>query len=629
MTDNKLFTEFPPLTREQWEQFIQADLKGADYEKKLVWKTPEGFPVKPYYTEDDLTSLPFLSGMPGAFPWLRGNHMEGNPWLVQQDIWVDDPRQANEKALSLLENDVNSIRFCFSKDARGRFINETYFSILLQNIHTDCIALHFSVGNRAKDMLSLLKDHCLINQVDQQRITGTIDFNVLSHLAATGSFYESEKQDFASLVVAIQKARKHLPGMRILGIDGSIFRNGGSGIVQELAFSLSQANEYLAVLTEKGISVDDILKSFHFTFATGTSYFLEIAKLRAARLLLSRLAETWKAVEPQSSRMWIHSVTCDWNKTIYDPYVNVLRTTTEAMSAILGGTDSLTVNPFDASYKTPDEISERMARNIQLILRAEASLDRVADPAAGSYYIESLVQSVAAAAWDLFRKTETEGGFLVSMKEGKIQEQAEKFKNERLAAISTRRETILGTNQYPDFGESVSEKISEVSVFPKSHEGDHWCRPVLPTRGAQHFEQLRLKTEKQPHRPRVFMLSAGNLAMRVARANFSGNFFAAAGFGIIDKGGFETPEAGIRAAEESQADIVVICSSDEEYATIAPVVHNALAGKKLPNGKSPILVVAGAPACMEDLKARGISHFIHIRSNLLESLQQFQNELGY
>lgn len=125
------------------------------------------------------------------------------------------------------------------------------------------------------------------------------------------------------------------------------------------------------------------------------------------------------------------------------------------------------------------------------------------------------------------------------------------------------------------------------------------------------------------------MLSVGNLAMRVARANFSGNFFAAAGFGIIDQGGFETPEAGIKAAEVSQADIVVICSSDEEYVTIAPTVHNALAGKKLPNGKSPILVVAGAPACMEDLKAKGISHFIHIRSNLLETLQQFQNELGY
>jgi methylmalonyl-CoA mutase len=627
MADNKLFTEFPPVLTKQWEELIQADLKGADYDKKLVWKTMEGFSVNPYYRAEDLEPLGFLPSETNQFPYLRGTKDTGNSWDIRQDIWVDDPALSNHKALQILNSGISSLRFCFSEDARKKYINEAAFNILFEDIDLSCISLNFSVGDRAKDVLSLIKEYCIKNKIPKDKIQGSIDFDILGNLTSTGAYYQTESHDFAALVVAIQKARKHFPGIRILPVDGSIFRNAGSTLVQELAFSLAMASDYLALLIEKGLSNEDVLQSLHFTFATGPVYFMEIAKLRAARLLLSRLVEVWGADKETDARMQIHSVTCDWNKTIYDPYVNLLRATSEAMSAVLGGTQSLTVNAFDSCYKVPDDFSERIARNVQLILKEEAYFDKVADPASGSYYIENLVHSLAQAAWDLFRKIESQGGYFAALKKGFIQEQVETTVNLRFSNISTRRETLLGTNQYPNFNEQIKGAVHEELVFPKA--GDHSeIKPLHKARGAEQFERMRLRTENSQFRPRVFMFTIGSLAMRIARANFSCNFFASAGFEVIDNIGFKTVPEGVKAATAAKADIVVICSSDEEYASIVPEIYEELFQFKLPGGRSPITVVAGAPSCMDELRAKGISHFIHVRSNVLATLEQFQQELG-
>ena len=629
MDESLLFEGFPPVTPGEWDFANRADLKGADYDKKLVWKTSEGFSIKPYYTKEDLDSLPFMQDYPGEFPFRRGMKDNGNPWEIQEDIWVDDPLQANKRALELLDSGVSSIRFCFSEDARSKFLHEAAFNILLQKIHINCLPLHFAVGNRAKDVLSLLKDHAIRNQLTLADIKGSIDFNIFSHLISTGNYYESEKQDFSSLVVAVQKARKHLPGMRIIGIDGSLFRNAGAGIVQELAFALSQANEYIAIFTAKGIPVDDVLLSLHFTFAAGSSFFPEMAKLKAARLLFSKLASAWNPADLSSARMLIHSVSGNWNQTAYDPYMNILRNSTGAMSAVLGGTDSLTVKAFNASYAMPDDFSERIARNIQLVLREEAYLDRVADPAAGSYYIENLVNSMASAAWDIFRKLEAGGGYLKAVTAGILQDLVESSAKARIAQVNTRREVVLGTNQYPDFSDKARERVNEDIAYRKRADGPHVVKPLVPVRAAEEFEQLRLKTEKQPACPRVFMFTYGNLGMRIARANFACNFFAVAGFELINQIGFESLDEGISAARESHADIVVICSSDDEYASIAPYIYSHLSETILPNGRNPIIVVAGAPACMDELRDKGITRFIHMKANLLETLAQFVHDLGY
>ena len=628
MPQEKLFQEFPPISTAEWEEIIRSELKGADYEKKLIWKTREGFNVKPYYRSEDLDGLTFYRSLPGEFPFVRGNSPEYKGWKIRQNIWVDNPSEANARATALLSGGVNSLCFCFSKDAITRFLNRESFSLMLRNLPLTTIELHFAVQDRTRDALTLLKEFALDNHIDHREIHGTFDFNVLGNLTLTGKFVESEAGDWSRLIMAVQKAEKHFPGVKTIGIDGSIFRNAGSLIVQELAFSLSMACEYLSVLTSKGVSAGEVLRNLHFTFSTGPVYFLEIAKLRAARMLWALISREWDKPSGSGERMYLHSRSLLWNKTIYDPYVNMLRNTTEAMAAVIGGCDSLTILPFDACYRTPDDFSERMARNVQLILKEEASFGKVADPAAGSWFIENLTSLLAESALELFKATEARGGYLACLKSGFIQDQIAEAAGQYTSALSARKEVLVGTNQYPDAGEQVLNTISEEIAFPRPRSNHSAVRPLPSYRAAEEFEKMRLATEKSGSLPVVFLLSTGDLAMRLARANFSANFFAAAGFRIVNNAAFDNVRDGIDAALKASASIIVLCSSDEEYARLAPEAQEYLASLTPDPANRPLLVVAGAPPCMDDLRAKGITRFIHVRSNLLETLIQFQSELG-
>jgi methylmalonyl-CoA mutase len=324
--------------------------------------------------------------------------------------------------------------------------------------------------------------------------------------------------------------------------------------------------------------------------------------------------------------MTIHAVTSRWNKAMYDPYVNMLRTTTEAMSAIIAGIDSLSVGPFNEVYEKPDDFSERIARNQQLLLKEESYLDRVADPSAGSYYIESLTDSIAAEAWKLFLEVDAEGGFVEAVTRGSIQNRIAATAKKRNEDIASRRETILGVNQYPNFTENKAVEMHGNASKTKEPISGSPIVPVLkPDRAARPVEALRYKTDRYAadhKRPAAFMLTYGNLSMRIARSQFSRNFFACAGFEVIDNLGFKTAEEGVNAFLASQAEILVICSADEEYPTLAPAVKELV-------GEKGILVVAGYPKdIVDELKAKGIEHFIHVRSNLLEELSKYQELLG-
>ena len=295
------------------------------------------------------------------------------------------------------------------------------------------------------------------------------------------------------------------------------------------------------------------------------------------------------------------------------------------MSAALAGVDSMTVVPFDKAYETPNDFSERLARNQQLLLKEESHFDKVVDPAAGSYYIENLTVSIAKQAWDLFLAVEDEGGFLAAVRAGKIQEAVNASNVARHAAVAKRKEILLGTNQYPNFNELADGKQPlEAVCCCGGGEHAHTCEKDVPTltfdRAASEFEALRLQTEASGKRPKAFMLTIGNLAMRQARAQFSCNFLACAGYEVIDNLGFATVEEGIEAAMAAKADIVVLCSSDDEYAEYAVPAFKALNGRAM-------FIVAGAPACMDDLKAAGIENFIHVRVNVLETLKEYNAKL--
>ena len=324
--------------------------------------------------------------------------------------------------------------------------------------------------------------------------------------------------------------------------------------------------------------------------------------------------------------MSIHTETASWNISVYDPHVNMLRTTTESMSAVIAGVDSHLVKPFDAAFEKPGEFSERIARNQQLLLKEEVYLDRVADPAAGSYYIENLTALLVEQAWKLFLEVEEKGGFIEAVKAGFIQQRIEENAEMLNTSLATRKNSLLGTNQYPNFNERIEKYIpAEVFTATDFTEENAIVETLKPYRGSQVFEKMRKRTDdyaRENKRPSVFMFTYGNLAMRLARAQFAGNFFAVAGFDLIDNLGFKSIEEGVQAALESKAEIVVICSADDEYAEIAPKINNALKGKA-------IVVVAGYPIdIIDELKKAGLEHFIHMRSNILESLQGFQKDLN-
>ncbi|MBN2485340.1 MAG: methylmalonyl-CoA mutase small subunit [Bacteroidales bacterium] len=616
----KLFNEFPPVSTEQWEAVIQKDLKGADYEKKLIWKTLEGLRVKPYYRSEDLTGKEYLNALPGEFPYIRGNNVNSNEWEIRQDILVSDPKSANENALFILERGVTSIGFdVYCKKDQCIIKTQTDISALLKDIYIDCIGVYFLSGHNSLEVIKMLSDEVQSRKLDKTRITGAVSFDPLGCLTINGAWGKDEKSDFETIKSILEFAENNLPNYRVLSVNGQHFSNAGASVVQELGFTLSMAAEYLTRLSNMGVSVTTLAKHLQVNLGVGTNYFMEIAKVRAARFLFAKLLEAYKS---EQKTVHINSHTSQWHNTVYDPYVNVLRATTEAMSAVIGGTNSLVVKPFDKSFKKPNQFSDRIARNIQIILKEESYFDKIVDPSAGSYYIENLTDSIISEAWKLFLDIDSKGGYLQALKDGIVQKAIGESAVQGSNNIATRREILLGTNQYPNFNESILKQIDESVLASESVEIDgNVVTPIRQFRGAAEFEKLRLATEKSGQWPKVFMLTIGNLAFRKARATFSCNFFACAGYEVVDNLGFKTAEEGVKAALDAKSDIIVVCSSDDEYATIVPEVNDALKDKA-------ILVVAGAPACMDELKAKGISNFIHVKSNVLETLKDFHLKLG-
>ncbi|MDR1056300.1 MAG: methylmalonyl-CoA mutase family protein [Prevotellaceae bacterium] len=619
----KLFTEFPAVTTQRWEEVITKDLKGADYDKKLVWKTMEGFFVRPYYRIENLQSLQHLKYAPGEFPFVRGV-CTNNHWKVRQTVdATTDVKAANAKALDIMMKGVNSINF---KIDGKKGISEADFNTLMKGIAAPYVEVNFSgVKANASEVIGHLSKMAKAEAWEAGDVCASVDYDPLRRVTLMGSFPKGVNM-FEKAKSIIEKAAE-LPRFRTLAVSGYIFHNAGSTIVQELAFALAMGNEYLSKLTELGMKVDDIAGRIKFTFAVSSNYFMEIAKFRAARMLWANIVNAYGTGRDCARKMHICAVTSQWNQTVYDPYVNMLRGTTEAMSAALAGVDSLEVTPFDAAFQKPAEFSDRIARNLQSLLKEESYFDRVIDPAAGSYYIENLTASIAQEAWKLFKEVEEKGGYLEAFKGGFIQQAIAATTKKRDMNIATRREILLGTNQYPNFTEKLDPKIlansGDKSCCCRGNDTDmeKIADPIKEYRGAQAFEELRMKTEKAAKQPVAFMLTFGNLAMCRARAQFASNFFACAGFATVDNNRFSTIEEGVKTALEAKAEIVVACSSDDEYTEAVPKIAELI-------GNKAIVVVAGDPASKAELESKGITHFVNVKSNVLETLKSYQVELG-
>lgn len=611
----KLFSEFAPVSTEEWMAKITADLKGVPFEKKLVWKTGEGFNVNPFYRAEDIEGLKTTESLPGEFPYVRGTKKD-NDWKVRQNIEVCCFKGANEKALDLLTKGVTSLGFII----KGDEVNEENIATLLEGICPASVELNFNTCNcKAEKLIGILADYFKGKGVDAEKCYGSVNYDAFKKPLVKGK----ENSEWVEGAAAVLKAGQALPNYRVLAVNAFLFNNAGAYISQELGYALAWGNELMAKLTEAGFTADEVAKKIKFNLGISSNYFMEIAKLRAARWLWAEIVAAYKPACECACKMVAHAQTSEWNMTVYDAHVNLLRSQTEAMSAALAGVDSITVRPFDKIYQTPDDFSERIARNQQLLLKEECHLDKVVDPSAGSYYVEVLTNSLADVAWKLFLEVEEKGGFSVAVNAGEIQNAVNASNVARKKAVATRREILLGSNQYPNFTEVAADKIQEKGSCCCG--GGHCGEATIPaldfSRGASEFEALRMTTEKSGKTPKVFMLTIGNLAMRLARSQFSANFFGCAGYKIIDNLGFDTVEAGVEAAVKAGAEIVVLCSSDDEYAEFAPAAYKALAGRAE-------FVVAGAPACADDLKAQGIDQFVNVKSNVLETLKAFNAKLG-
>ena len=612
----KLFTEFQAPTTQEWLDKIEVDLKGADFNKKLVWRTNEGFNVQPFYRREDVLKLKTPDSLPGEFPFVRGNKKDDNTWYIRQDIVADDAAEANKKALDILNKGIDSLGFYIP----GEKVSAAFIETLLDQILCDIVEVNFHTCQRhALELAQILTAYFEKKGYDKEKVVGSIDFDPMKKMVMKGK----DTSEVLATAPQLVEALKDYPQFRCICVNTVALNNAGAYIVQELGYALAWGNEYLQQLVDAGVDVDLAAKKIKFNMGVSENYFMELAKFRAARMLWAQIVKQYEPKCDCACKMCVHAVTSEYNQTLFDSYVNLLRSQTEAMSAALAGVHSMVVTPFDVTYEAPTDFSERIARNQQLLLKEECHFNTVVDPGAGSYYVEHLTDSLAVEGWKIFLKVEEEGGFLAAVKAGTIQDDINATNVKRHGDAAKRKEFLLGTNQFPNFTEKSEGKraVGCGCCCGKAKDSSESAfKAISSTRLAADFEDLRIHTEETKV-PVAFMLTIGNLAMRQARAQFSCNFLACAGYKVIDNLGFKTVEEGVDAALEAKADIVVICSSDDEYAEYAIPAFKYLDGRAM-------FVVAGAPACMDDLKAAGIENFIHVRCNVLETLKEYNQKLG-
>ncbi len=612
MAENKerLFDQFPQTSYQEWRAKVEADLKGADFNKKLVWRTNEGFDVQPVYRAEDIASLETTKSLPGQFPYVRGTR-DNNDWLTRQNIIADSAAAANEIARDVLTKGVTSLGF--------KVADAADVAVLLKDIDITKVEINLQCCPRNSVAVAKALVQYIVAAGAADSFRGSVEYNPLRRQFRHGV----EGIDNAAIVAEASELLnvvKPVTGLRCLSVDSAMLGNSGAYIYQEMGYALAWGAAWMTALTDAGFCACEVATRIKFDMCVSSNFFMEIAKFRAARMLWARIVEQYKPKCADAAKMNVCASTSRFNQTIYDAHVNLLRSQTETFSAAVAGVDSIVTTPFDLPYKTPDTFSERIARNQQFLLKEESHMDKVVDPAGGSYYVETLTVSIANEAWKLFLAVEADGGFFAQAGDGKVQQAVNESCKKRHNDVARRKEILLGTNQYPNINETAAGKIEKADGCTCGCATEKGANALCGKRAATDFEELRLATEAAARRPKVFMLTIGNLAMRLARAQFSANFFGCAGYEIIDNLGFDTVEAGVDAAIEAKADIVVLCSSDDEYATLAPEAYKYL------NGRAQF-VVAGAPACTDELKAVGINDFVHVRCNVLDTLRDFNNRI--
>lgn len=463
MTKQKIFTDFSPVSEKTYKQKIHVDLKGADYNDTLVWESPEGIHVKPFYHRENMQDNQACVKTP-------------EQWFIGEDVFILDSKKAITTALNAISNGTEAI--CFLAD------KEFEIDALLKPLAEKNIPLHFNLrfmgsipANKAGKFAK-----ALVEKSTHYKITSFINIDPLGNLASDGNWYQSVKEDYAQLQELLTSKSN------ILSVDTAHYQNAGATITQQLAYGLSHANEYLNFAETHKLKIDSI----QFKVAVGSNYFFEIAKLRVFRMLFDLIKKEYTAAQDTTCHLLARP--SRRNKTIYDYNTNMLRSTTECMSAVLGGADTIVNRPYDDLYHKANAFGQRISRNQLIILKKESYFDEVTNPADGTYYIESLTQELASKALTLFKEIEASGGFLEQLRGGTIQRKIKESAKKEQLDFNKGNSVLLGTNIHPNPQDRMKSQL-ELFPFAKQNPRKTIIEPVIARRLAETAEQERLQSE--------------------------------------------------------------------------------------------------------------------------------------
>jgi len=683
--------DFPYTSYDEWKSAVEKDLKGVPFEKKLITKTYEGIDLNPLYTADDLKNNPLTENFPGFTNFARGSNAKSvveSGWIISQDYNYADVEKINEAVRFDLTRGLNGINLKFDlptqmnldpDSAEKNLIGTDGTSVstlediekCFKNIDISKLKITIEAGFSSTEIFSLVISYLKKSGFNLKNLSINILSNPLGFALKYGKIPYDFKTAYDEIYTITKWCIDNKINFKTIGINGDCFVNAGASAVQEHGYSFAIAIEYIEEMLERGLKIDEITNRFHFTFGLGTFYFMEISKLRAARILWSNIIDIYGGNE-KSKEIFIHSKTSLFNQTQNDIYVNLLRTTTEAFSAIVGGANSIHTSSFDETLNEPDEFARRIARNTQIILREESHLNNVIDPAGGSYFVESLTVEIAQKSFDLIKDIISKGGMLKAIKEGIPQSEIKKVFDAKEKDFAKRKSVIVGNNMYANINEEkpeqketnanftkdrieyikdfrtsgedakhkkvmdILQKISsdnsidllidafensatlgEVSKSLSRKESKEKIQTLLFKRASESFEELRNLSysykDKNGELPKIFLVTMGGLKQHKARADFARGFFEVGGFNVIYKKGFDTTNEAVKEAIASCAKIVTICSTDDTYPEIVPV----LAKKLKKNIPGVVLILAGYPKeQIEEHKKNGIDEFIFLGTDV-------------
>ncbi|MCA1320612.1 methylmalonyl-CoA mutase subunit beta [Bacillus tianshenii] len=599
---------FPKVTLEEWTAQAEKALKGKPV-SKLNSLTYEGITRKPIYTEVDLE---------GSTPFNKEGSAD---WTVSQQLYPGTSlEEMNNQLLQELQNGLQAIHFTVKPAINSKALEITSqeeLEKLLKNVPFEQVPLQVYAGSSTSEFINLLKD----SSIDKTHVHGIIGADPIGELATAGSLNEPLEQLFDEMKANLEWKKQSETRVKTIWIQAAPFHNGGASAVEELAATMATAVTYLNALMERGATVQEAASEMAFSFPIGSDFFMEISKLRAARLLWANIVEAYGGDE-EARKMTLHASTSVFTKSNLDPYVNMLRTTTEAFSAAIGGAESINI---DSYQQGADAFSRRIARNTHYILKEESFLSKVVDPAAGSYYVEKLTHQLADEAWKLFQEIEGHGGMVGALETGFLQEKIKQVREKRMKDVESRKKVLVGTNMYANLGEQLPTR-EQANVAVSIENG---VEPISPIKLSQPFETLRYQAkeyaEKTGAKPNITLINLGSLASHKPRTDFATGFFHVGGLSTNVSPSFSSmEELEAWLAQGPTSDYICVCGSDDTYGIMLDDALSLLQNHPVK------IILAGLPdgERQADLNQRGVTDFIHMKSNCYEQLTVIHQEMG-